>query len=278
MFTCLSPRAVHLELVNDLTTQSFLLALTLFISRWDQPKEMRSDNARNFVGADNELQKMLKRWRGEEKQQLNDFSNKHGFKWTFSTPLASHHNGCVESMVKSVKLVLNKIVQRNLLSEEEYRTVFSIITNCINSRPLYPVSDDSMDCPITCNDLLRPTGALNNDPEFLNTIPTDPRTRHQLVKTVANEWWDLWMANFAPNLQQRGKWFKPRENVAEGDIVLLIDKDRHRSQWCMGKVSEVYPGTDGKVRSVQVKAETGLYVRPITKLSLLLSKEEQLKS
>ena len=190
VFTCLATRSTHVELVSNLTTQSFLLALTRFVSRWDQPKEMRSDNGSNFVGAANVLREMIEQWRDDnvEKQQLKDFCSKNGFKWSFSTPLASHHNGCVESMIKSVKLVLNKIVQRNLLNEEEYRTVFAIITNCINSRPLYPETGDSMDCPITCNDLLRPTGVLSNDPEFLNNVPADPRTRHQRVQVVANEW------------------------------------------------------------------------------------------
>ncbi len=280
VFTCLATRAAHIELVSDLTTQSFLLALTRFISRWDQPKEMRSDNGSNFVGAANVIREMLERWREdtEDRQQLKDFCSKNGFKWTFSTPLASHHNGCVESMIKSVKLVLNKIVHRNTLNEEEYRTVFEIVTNSVNSRPLYPANDDSLDCPITCNDLLRPTGALPNDPEFLNNVPADPRTRHQRVQVVANEWWKLWMSNFVPNLQPRNKWFKKRENVAVGDIVLLIDKDRQRSNWCMGVVIEVYPGTDGSVRSVKVRTSTGVYDRPITKLCLLLSKEEQSKS
>jgi hypothetical protein len=280
VFTCLATRAVQVELVTDLTTQSFLLALTRFIARWDQPKEMRSDNGRNFLGAANEIKRMLEQWKGEneEKQQLNDFCNKNGFKWTFSTPLASHHNGCVESMIKSVKLVLNKIVNRNLLNEEEYRTVFAIVTNSINSRPLYPATDDSMDIPITCNDLLRPTGTLSNDPEFLNDGTIDPRTRYQLVQSVANEWWQLWMSNFAPNLQPRNKWFKKRENVVKGDIVLLIDKDRPRSQWCMGLVNEVYPGSDGLVRSVRVKTSTGVYDRPITKLTLLLSKDERIET
>ena len=135
-----------------------------------------------------------------------------------------------------------------------------------------------MDIPITCNDLLRPPGSLSNDPEFLNDETIAPRRRYQLVQSVANEWWQLWMSNFAPNLQPRNKWFKKRENVVKGDIVLLIDKDRPRSQWCMGLVSDVYPGNDGLVRSVKVKTSTGVYNRPITKLSLLLSKDEQLKS
>ena len=63
-------------------------------------------------------------------------------------------------------------------------------------------------------------------------------------------------------------------NVGVDDIVLLIDANANRSKWVMGKVKSIYRGNDGHVRSVQVKTKDGIYDRPITKLSLLLSKNE----
>ena len=77
-----------------------------------------------------------------------------------------------------------------------------------------------------------------------------------------------------PNLQLRSKWYKTRENLAVGDLVLLIDANVKRCQWSMGKILKVYPGADGKVRSVNVKTTEGTYDRPITKVCLLLAKEE----
>ena len=59
-----------------------------------------------------------------------------------------------------------------------------------------------------------------------------------------------------------------------GDIVLLIDPNVSRGRWQLGKVIKVYPGSDGKVRSVSVKTAESIYQRPITKLSMLISKEE----
>ena len=82
------------------------------------------------------------------------------------------------------------------------------------------------------------------------------------------------MLHFTPNLQPRSKWFKPRENVTIGDIVLVIDPDVPRSHWKMAKVIEVYPGIDGLVRSVKIKTSQGEYNRPITKLCLLVSDAE----
>ena len=82
------------------------------------------------------------------------------------------------------------------------------------------------------------------------------------------------MRNFVPSLQVRNKWWKKRENVSDGDIVLLIDPNISRGKWQLGKVIEVFPGTDNRIRSVRVKTITGVYDRPITKLTLLMSKEE----
>ena len=81
--------------------------------------------------------------------------------WKFSTPKASHHNGAVESLEKSVRTALNKLVKNKLMWEEDYRTIFAEITACINSRPLWPPADGDVGgggTPITCADLLRPTG------------------------------------------------------------------------------------------------------------------------
>ena len=86
------------------------------------------------------------------------------------------------------------------------------------------------------------------------------------------------MAHFVPNLQPRGKWFKIRDNLKIGDIILVIDKDYPRSKWNMGLVIQVYPGDDGLVRSAKVKTSFGTYDRPITKLTLLLSNEERLNN
>ena len=187
--------------------------------------------------------------------------------------MASHHNGAVESMVKSVKTALNKIVKGKLLWEKDYRTIFAEITACINSRPLWPTSEGDVEGPpITCEDMLRPTG-LPRDPAALN-VSCDPRKRYQQIQDIVNEWWKLWMLHFAPNLQARNKWFKIRANLEIGDIVLIIDSEIPRGKWKIAIVRNVYPGKDGLVRSVRIKNDSGEYDRPITKLCLIVAKNE----
>lgn len=275
IFTCMTTRSVHLELATDLTTDTFLMALRRFVSIYGQPKKMRSDNGKNFVGAAAELKKMLKNLQCNhpEKMKLQEFCAKNTIKWLFNTPRASHHNGSVESLIKSVKNALNKVVKNYILSEESYRTVLCEVTSSINSRPLWPATEGDVEQPpITCNDLLRP-GGLERNPVTLD-LCDNPRKRYQQIQRITNEWWSLWMKYFVPNLQIRNKWYKKRENLNVGDIVLIIDSSVHRASWSMAIVEEVYPGTDKMVRSVKVKSKDGNYVRPITKLTLLLSKDE----
>ncbi|XP_058816123.1 uncharacterized protein LOC131679408 [Topomyia yanbarensis] len=59
VFVCLSTRAVHLEVANDLSSDTFLGSLKRFISRRGYPVEIRSDNGTNFVGADRKLREHL---------------------------------------------------------------------------------------------------------------------------------------------------------------------------------------------------------------------------
>ena len=77
-----------------------------------------------------------------------------------------------------------------------------------------------------------------------------------------------------PSLQLRNKWWKDRDNIEVGDVVLVIDPDVKRGSWSMGKVIETYPDEDGRVRSVKVKTSSGEYNRPIARLTLLLARKE----
>lgn len=90
IFTCLVIRAVHLEIVHTLDTDSFIMALRRFISRRGQVKEVRSDNGTNLVGGNKELHRSIKEW---NQNQIHDFLLQKDIKWTFNPPAGSHHGG-----------------------------------------------------------------------------------------------------------------------------------------------------------------------------------------
>lgn len=70
LFICLTTRALHLELVSDLSTTQFMKAFKRFIGRRGIPREMYSDNGTNFIGAAREIRENLL---AAIKQKNNEF-------------------------------------------------------------------------------------------------------------------------------------------------------------------------------------------------------------
>lgn len=83
IFTCLAIRAIHIEVAPSLDTDSFINALRRFTARRGQVKELRSDNGKNFVGAERELRVAIKEW---NQCKINDVLLQKGIKWTFNPP------------------------------------------------------------------------------------------------------------------------------------------------------------------------------------------------
>ena len=100
VFTCLSTRANHLEMVFSLDTDSCLSAITPFIARRDHPSTVWSDNGTNFVGAKNELKQFTSMW------QTITFLEKlrqREIVWKFNPAAAPRFSGSWERMVKTCK-------------------------------------------------------------------------------------------------------------------------------------------------------------------------------
>ena len=55
MFTCATTRAIHLEVLTDLSTETFLLAFRRFVSWKSLPTVVMSDNASTYMSAATEL-------------------------------------------------------------------------------------------------------------------------------------------------------------------------------------------------------------------------------
>jgi hypothetical protein len=64
-------------------------------------------------------------------------------------------------------------------------------------------------------------------------------------------------------------WQTVKENVIPGTMVLVKDDHAPPLLWRLGRVIEVFPGPDGRVRSVSVRTVSGTYTRPITKVCAL---------
>jgi len=146
------------------------------------------------------------------------------------------------------------------------------VTHMVNSRPLYPSSEDICEAPpITPNDLI--IGQHNPPPQPEPEDRVNPRHLLRCVQNRASEFWICWLKYFAPTLPPRNKWFRKRENVQVGELVLELTQTA-RSQWQMALIIDTYPGKDGLTRKVKIKTQSGEYDRPIHKLCLIATREE----
>ena len=104
IFACMTTRAVHLELVNDKTSDASLMAFRRFASLRGNPSVCWCDCGTNFVGAQGYLREIMQNWNNSKIQSILSEDFCCDFKWQWNIPLASHQNGVVETLIKSISL------------------------------------------------------------------------------------------------------------------------------------------------------------------------------
>ena len=218
LFTCLKIRAVHIEVVHSLDTDSFINALQRFMSRRGQVKMLQSDNATNFVGAEKELRVAVEGW---NTNRIGNFLRQNSIQWCFNPPAASHMGGVWERQIRSVRRIRSALMKEQVVDDESLCTLFCIVESVINNRPLTTVSDDHRDQdPLTPNHLLlmRPSPELPPG-EFVKQ-DCYVRRRWRQVQYLADIFWKRWVREYIPTLQLRQKWCNPARNIVVGDVVL----------------------------------------------------------
>ena len=150
--TCLTTRAVHIELTQPLDTQSRLAAVTRFIARRGYRHTIINDNGTCFVGAANELKAFMNEW--DNAKIESDLAQKKVL-WKFNPPGAPHFDGIWERLVRSCKKVVIKIVDNPSLTYKVLSSTMCLVEQTLNARPLTAVSDDPEDMTaITSNHFL----------------------------------------------------------------------------------------------------------------------------
>ena len=271
VFVSLSVRAVHLELVSDLSTDAFIACLRRFISRRGKPTLLWSDHGTNFVGASNNIKELMKFLESQKVQgEISSFCSVQSIQWQFIPEHAPHFGGLWEAAVKSFKSHLRRVVGDVKLTFEELTTVLTQIEACLNSRPLIALSvpDDGIEALTPGHFLVgRPLEALP-DPA-LTYRPVSILSRWTLCQALVRHLWQRWSSDYLNSFRRTTKWHNCSTNLHAGDIVILREDNTTPSKWPLGRVVSVHTGQDGLVRVVNVKTATGTYRRPITKVVLL---------
>ena len=264
LFTCLSTRAVHLEVAFGLDTDSFLNAFTRFTSRRGLPKEMVSDCGTNFVGAVNELKELISEL---DQDKIQQSTANRGVTWRFNPPGAPHFGGIHEAMIKSAKKAIYGVIGTSDVTDEELITAVTGVESLLNARPLTYQSANPQDIvPLTPNHFLHGQLGGQFTPETVDTTEFSPRKRWRKVQEIISQVWRRWLQEYLPLLSRRPKWTEVVKDLKEDDVVLVLDSKLPRGRWPLGRIIETYPGRDGHTRVAKIQCGASTVVRPIHKL------------
>lgn len=262
----MTTRCVHLDLLSNMDTDSFLMALRRMVARRGTPFEILADQGTNFRGGDKELQTAFTSMSPHLQTQLA----KQKIQFSYNPPNAPHFGGMWEREIRSVKTALHTIVGSQTLTEEVLRTLLIEVEAILNAKPLGYVSSDVADLdPVTPNYLLmgRPDASLPQVIYPESEILSRKRWRHSQV--LADQFWTSFIKNYLPTLQPRQKWMRDTSNLTPGTVVMIIDHQLPRALWPVGKVVTIYPGSDGRVRSAEIEVKNKHYHRPVSRLITL---------
>ena len=278
LFTCLVCRGLHLEIVTDLTAESFLGALRTMSWYKNPPKVILTDNATNFTKSSKILRELYQSNKVQEEFSLT------GIKWEWTPAYSPHFGALYERMVGTMKKEMVKLIGLAQVTYHELRNILAEVEGVINNRPL--IKTGSLEI-ITPRHIM--TGRHYDQGEILNLLDTQqilieaqaarstlPKLYQDLDKRQAHFW-----KNFQHQYLQSLKYAKDtseRNNSGiipqVSDVVIIHSKDP-RLQWRKAIVTEVYPSDDGAIRKAKVKTATGYTIRAVSDLYPLELQSEQ---
>jgi hypothetical protein len=271
LFTCMVTRAIHMEMVRDMTSVSFMNCLRRFIATRGKPKQILSDNALHFKLAGETCELVWKDVKIPE--DIQNYCSEENIVWSFIIEQAPWMGGFYERLVGIVKRALRKTIGKKLLTSDQLQTVIKEAEAVVNSRPLVYVGDDiNSVITITPNHFLclnQNTGIPartydEHDPDF-NVVESSAEKLLKLWKKgqrLVDEFWKIWRDEYLTSLRERTqthlksgrKTAKVLPNI--GDIVLVKD-NIPRANWKIGKITKLLTSSDGLVRYAKVTLPSG---------------------
>jgi hypothetical protein len=248
LWVCLSTRSLSLDIVADLTGDSFLLAFRRFAARYGNPTKIHSDNAPIYTSFDQLL-----------KSHIMSIS------WHFRPPSAAWKGGHYEIFVKQIKFHLRRCLTKGIFPHistfSHLSTLLCEIQTAINSRPItFDSSNPNEERPLRPIDFLRPLGFDQNWSNLLSlsedTMDPDyapPSNNHSLLQlwtTMSNsakKFWQMWQNDYILSLRERHKKLPhphPSRWPTVGEVVLVFDESTPRTLWPLARILSVQLSQD----------------------------------
>ncbi len=276
-FSCMCSRAVHIEVIEAMSTSRFIKALRRFFAIRGPVKQIRSDCGTNFIGASCELEMDQS---NPGFKSVEKYLDTQSCTWVYNPPHVSHMGGAWERMIGIARHILDCMLlgqKMSHLSYEVLTTLMAEVTAIMNARPLIAVSSDPESLLILTPAMLLTCKTGSTPPPPSGSFEETHLIREgwKQVQSLADMFWNRWKRGYLKTLQLRHKWQGKRPNLQEGDIVLLKANQAKRNQWPTGLITKTFPGEDGLVWKVQVEivkdGTRKTFSRPVTEVVLLLS-------
>ncbi|XP_071149289.1 uncharacterized protein [Mytilus edulis] len=270
LFTCASTRAVHLEIVTDLTEEQFILAFRRFSSRKSLPKIMLSDNATTYVASAKEIERLT------SSPTLQATLNSQGTEWKFIPKRAPWYGGFWERLIGLTKNCFKKVLGRSFVSLDVLNTTVIEVEAILNDRPLTYISTDPIDeDPLTPSHLLYgrkivslpyPSNQHVDDNLVQDFTHSSSNKLYTVQCQIIKHFWCRWKKEYLTALREFHRINGNNEqDIKVGDIVQIYD-ETPRINWQLAIIKELVFGQDGLIRSVMLRTKNGITSRPIKKL------------
>ena len=230
LYTCCITRAIHLDLVSDLSSQSFLYSFKRFAAWLGLPRRIVSDNGKTFRSAAKTLKAIM------SSREVTKHLAGLRVEWVFNIERAPWWGGIFERMVQSTKHCLRKVIGRARLKYEELLTVIIEVEAIVNSRPLSYVSPNDLEELLTPSHLLvgRRLTSLPDHTQYeqepnedFKTSPEILTRRMRFLNNVLQKFWKQWKREYLlePRNKHRGKGHLSKDHgtVSKGDVVVVRD-------------------------------------------------------
>lgn len=274
LFTCMVTRAVHLEVLGDMTAAEFLNCLRRFAGRRGVPRRIICDNAPQFYAVEGYFQCVWRRF--AEADSTEKYYAQHGIEWHFIPPTSPWMGGAYERLIKEVKGSFHRVYGAKILREKQFETVMIEVEGVINSRPITYVSKEADAELITPNDFLcvRYPGI----PVDFSLTPNAPMSvAWREGQEYLEQFWALWAERYLRELRER-RDAMPNQRTGEeavpkaGELVIMVDPMLKRASWQLAVVERLIKSNDGQIRSVQLRIgdeDRTRLIRPVTKVAPL---------
>ncbi|PIC11870.1 hypothetical protein B9Z55_028783 [Caenorhabditis nigoni] len=274
--TCMVTRGVHLEIMPDNTTVSFITSLGRVFARRGVPQYILSDNAPTFkLGYDmmnTDLKTLV-----NQSASLTSYLAEKEIEVKLITPFSPWKGAVYERLIAIAKNMIFKVIGTNRVSLLDLESLLIEVEGIMNNRPITPNQQHLVDSEaVRPIDFLLPNARLSLpiDREGVVSVirkgATEQLTRKLMEGTNAlkEKLWNRFSEEYLNFLREsvNRKAAHSRITPAVGQVVLVVTNLVKRYKWPLGRIEELLYSSEGKVQSVRVKVGKNVVEKSVSHL------------